>query len=217
MTRRATLILIGLAWTMPAYAAVDAFRVDLIDNSAGGEKFAEFVINRILIDFTGQFTGAQALIELPPESILQRPPGDFYIYDPLTGFPVFPPNPGAGIYTFVNPGPPGGCAVDLHVCSEHRFDDSTIDTAWGASGGQTIMDQSNYLIMQLTLRNNVNGTAMFLAAAGGEPTTRQGFIQNGILSFVPFVPEPSAAVLALLAATGLGVARWPTRLRRRRS
>jgi hypothetical protein len=200
MKRAVVLTLIGLAWAMPASAGVNAFKFAQVDNSAGGAELAGYVTNDILIDFTGQWTGAQALMgPFDAGSIYQHPSGGIRppeeipipIIDPALVFDTYvvgaAPDP-------IEPVPP-----ELRSIIARKFDDREIDVAWSPGGGEIIMDQTDFPIMRLTLRNDVNGTAAFLASAGGDPSTVDGFIHNGILSFVPFVPEPASGLLVGVA------------------
>jgi hypothetical protein len=219
MKRKAALVLIGLLWTTPASAGVNAFKSVQIDSSAGGVDLDGFVVNQISIDFSGQWTVAQAYV-LPSdaESIYQHANGG-----------TSPPNaalvegiPALAFDTFVavgspnSDGPWGDPVIDpgnCFICAEPAvWDASKLNVVWGPAGDRTVSDHSGFLIMQLTLGNDVNGTAMFFASADGSLSRAQAVISQGVLSFVP---EPASGLLfglaLVIAAARVRVARRASR------
>jgi hypothetical protein len=208
--------------TSTVLAQVVSLTPSVVDNSAGGAELTNFVTTDIKIDFTGQYTGAQAWIQLTAGSIYQDPAGS-----------VLPPSaadvgatPSLGFDTFVAQGSdradgpwgnplPGGGAVDLGGPPVAVFNTETINQAWNSI--EHPYDHSDFLFGRFTLSKDALGSAKFLASAGGDPKTFDFRIQNGTLCVDclpyegPFVAlhqlgerEPSEGVISATAMTTQG-------------
>ena len=170
----------------------------------------EGVVNQISIDFAGQYSGAQLLIELSSGSVYQdavgaaTPPNAAFI-------PVFP---SLANDSFVAQGSataggadgeplPGGGAVDLGGAAVAQFDAAGINQAWNPAGGQVISDRVGFLIAQITLSSDAAGTWSLLSSAAGDIAVESGTVVGGAL-----VPEPATA--ALLGLGGLAMLRRRT-------
>jgi hypothetical protein len=182
-----------------ASAGVTALTPSLVDNSAGSAELANFVTTDIKIDFTGEYTGAQAWIQLDSGSVYQHVNGS-----------ATPPNqdlvdiiPALGFDTFVANGSDhangpfeepllGGGAVDLGAPVAPQFDTEGINQAWNTI--EHPYDHSDFLFGRFTLSNDAQGTASFLASADGEVFTREFTIFNGFISH----GDPSVEIMEIV-------------------
>ena len=193
----------------PAIADIERFNAHVVDNSAGGAGLDGFVTNRITIDFTGRWTAAAAQVDLSAGSVFNNSPlgGDTPPEEEL--IPVFPD---VAFDTFVAVGSPtadgpwGDPAIPCSgggICLPPPPDDHVIDISWGPEPLVEVSDQTNFLIMQLTLSSDSHGTARFLALTEGSmpPFPVAEFrIAEGVLTPIP---EPTTIALAGLALAGL--------------
>ena len=186
----------GVAGLMPAAAQVSSIDITTQPTSEG-------VVYQFFIDFAGQYTGAQLIVELTSGSIYQDAVGS--ATPPNAAFiPVFPSLANDSFVaqgSAVAGGPfgeplPGGGAVDLGGAAAAQFDVAGINQAWNPAGGEVITDQVGFLIAQITLSTDAVGDWSLLASAGGDITTVGGIF--------PF-PEPTSA--AFLGLGGLALLR----------
>jgi hypothetical protein len=160
-----------------ASAGITSLTPVLVDNRAGGAELADFVTNDVTIDFHGQYTGAQAWIQLTAGSIYQYPsplgsvgpPNQISLeFAPALEFDTFVAQGSASLDgPFGNPTISLG-AVDLGGSAVPVFDSTMINQSWFPPGGQVITDQTDFLIGRFTLSEDARGTARFLASAAGE-------------------------------------------------
>jgi hypothetical protein len=206
MKRAATLALFGFLMTTPSAADVTEFSATSMNCPV--PSLSNYVVNDIKIDFTGQYTGAQALVELTAGSIFQYP-GDYYLPQTAAWIGL---NPGLECDTFVGQGSPiapspfgdpspGGGAIDLSGDPVPEFGTTRINQAWNAAGGVTILDQNDFLIMRLTMSHDAQGTAKFLAAAAGTPSVIEWYVRNGIVTPIPEPAGTMVVACAVIAAT----------------
>lgn len=193
----------------PSFAAV-TFSSTQVPNAAGGAALNGFITNDIKVTFTGQYTGSQALIELTGAAtpIYQdavgsaAPPAAAFIgVFPSLAFDSFAAQ---GSPTAAGPnGDPslGGGAVDLGGAAGATFTSALINQAWNPAGGVTITDQTDFLIGRFTLAATANGTAKFLASAGGTPVTTTLQVVNGVIQVGGGGLLPTVGDLALVQNT----------------
>jgi hypothetical protein len=161
------------------------------------------VTNDVKIDFAGQYTGAQAWIQLDTGSVYQHPAGS-----------ALPPNqlvvdslPALGFDTFVAQGSdraggtngepsPGGGAVDLGAPASADFGAAGINQAWNPAGGVVIEDMNDFLLGRFTLSDDAVGSAQFLASAANVRSTYEFSIMNGVIGGTTGV-EPTIMEIVL--------------------
>jgi hypothetical protein len=190
----------------------------IVSRPAPADVLPGYVVNDLLIDFNGQYTGSQMIVELTSGSIFQAPPpaGNSPPIADLIGLPDF-----ATIEwdTFLANGGPtaedtvgsfglGGAAihVDLDFMGQGTqrsatFSNSVIDQSWNPAGDNEIFDRTGFMVARVTFSDDANGLLGYYASAGGVAGVGQRArvamlpIRNGVV-----IPEPSAVVLL-----GLGV------------
>ena len=155
-----------------AHAAITGFRV-------ASHDLGPAVANDLLIDFTGQYTGSQILINLHAGSIVNHPitnPGNLPSLHPAppplflehfpdahidTHFGHAPPNaPG-----FPNPFIVGG-PVNLDFNQAALIDTPTMLAAtWATPPGHRITDQTDFHTLRLALTPDAQGSFRYLASA----------------------------------------------------
>lgn len=219
--------LASVALAGAASAQITAFNID--SNPATTTGGANVVTNVLSIDFTGQYTGSQILVQLDSGSIFNT---DLFGADQN-----FAPNQGAidnvnadlALDTFLAQGGPrntdnvggepalGGGAVNIDNTEVSAvFNDATkISQAYNPAAGQFVEDQSNFATAQLTFSDDANGTFAYFASANGEfYWTTQGNVDataGGIQIYevrsgvIQEIPEPASA--ALLGLGGLAMLR----------
>ena len=188
----------GMIAATSASAQVSAVNYVPVDN--GG--LVAGVTTDIAIDFAGQWSGSQLLLNLDSGAILRDAFGD-----PNGGAPnpVFIPTfPALDFDTSIRAGGVGAGAVDLGGAPARDFpaagtsDATTISIAWNPAGGDVFADQTGFGTFRASLTPDANGTFQYLASAGGEITIESGQVVNGAL-----VPEPTTAGLLGLAGLSL--------------
>ncbi len=178
--------------------------------SADGTKVA----NVFAIDFSGQYTGSQLLVNLTSGSIINEtlfgasvdtPPSAGALgFVPALAFDTYVANgaltsDGAGHVNGLNV---GGGAVNLGGVGTPVFNDAlAISQAWNPAAGVFVLDRTNFVTAQLGLTSDANGTIRYLASANQQISIFDEFeIVNGVV-----VPEPATA--ALLGLGGLAMLR----------
>ncbi len=202
-----------------AHAQVTDFRVAVTPDQL--HDGTEVVVNVMEIDFLGQYTGSQILVELdsgsvynhidflgrpnnfvpPPPSPLELLPSSFYdIYldtflaqgslrqsDNIGGEPAF-----------------GGGAVNLDPTKVSAVwnDPVKISQAYNPAAGQSILDQTQFVVAQLSFTPDAQGTFAYFASANSEFFfTREGNTIGGADQYRivngRIVPEPAALAVLL--------------------
>ena len=178
--------------------------------SDGGASLDGFVVYDLTASFTGQYTGAQLIVELTAGSIYQdtaggtTPPNQAVINAiPTLEWDTFVAQ-GSSVADGPSGNPsPGGGAVDLGGAAAAVFSNAAINQAWNPSGGQTgTSDQTDFLLTRLTLSNDALGTAQWLVSAAGTPLSLSLPIVDG-----KAIPEPTTMVLAAFGLIGVVASR----------
>jgi hypothetical protein len=183
-----------------------------VDNTGGGAPLAGFITNDLSIDFNGQLSGVQLLVELTGGSIYQDAAGA-----------AAPPNsavvtiiPSLAYDTFVtldaptSGGPHGepllvGGAVNLGGSPTAAFTNMTINQGFSpAAGVSSATNQTDFLAARVTLSGDANGTAKYLASAAGQISSEFSVpIVNGVIGGGVVIPEPSTVILLGMGLIGL--------------
>jgi hypothetical protein len=154
-----------------------------------------YVANDIAIDFVGQYTGSQLLVELTQGAIYQHPLFNSDAPPPLALVNLFPE---LAFDTFVA----NGSAVDGTVniaggainilptgASGSQFDQARLYTTWFSLEDSGPTNVTDFLTARVTLTDNAQGTFTYIVPADCEnPVTASGAIINGQLA--PCVPPP---------------------------
>ncbi|MEM1444421.1 MAG: PEP-CTERM sorting domain-containing protein [Planctomycetota bacterium] len=177
------------------------------------------VSNEIAVDFTGQYTGSQILLELTQGTILQEQafgsdvdvaPGEGLAN--AAGGLLFDTYVAQGSRFSDGPGAIGapnlgGGAVNIRTTDAGAVfnDPTTISQAYNPPGGLLILDGTNFVIAQIALSSDAQGTFKFFASANDEVPAiddiEEFVINNGVIE----IPEPASA--ALLGLGGLAMLR----------
>jgi hypothetical protein len=202
--RRFVAILTVLALAPLASAAVTDMQINEVDNSVGGAALSGYYTQDVVIDFDGEWTGSQLLIQLSTGDVYQdgvgtaQPPQEaFFATFASLEFDTFVAAGGTTNGTSETFSLGGG-AVDLGGDPTAQFDSAGINQAWNPPGGAGIADRTGFALARVSLSDDASGTWTLLASAGGEISTYEGPVEGGAM-----VPEP--ATMSLLALGGLGV------------
>ncbi len=195
-----------------ANAQVSSLGFVTVDNTDGGAPLADFVTNDLLATFSGQYTGAQLIVELTDGSIYQDgvgatvpPNGGFLAGFPSLRYDTFLAQ-GSAIAGGTDGEPsPGGGAVDLGGAAGAVFTTAGINQAWNPPGGVTVSDKSDYLLARVSLSKAAAGTAKILASANG-----QRFVLDSIPvigGVIGAIPEPTTMMLTVFGLIGVAGSR----------
>lgn len=173
----------------------------------------------IFIDFAGQYTGSQMIVELTTGEIYQNtdlggntpPNAALFAVDPTVEWDTFLANGGPTTTSTVGDFGLGGAAIKLDFSGDvsfqrpATFSDNVIDQSWNPAIDTEILDQSDFMVARITLSDDASGTFQYIASAGGvvgvEPHGTVILpIRNGTI-----VPEPSTVILLAFGVVGLVV------------
>ncbi len=179
----------------------------------------DVVSNVLSIDFTGQYTGSQILVELDTGSVVNvdffggannvAPTQAAVGFVPDLAFDTFVAQGGLRAENNVGGQPAfGGGAVNLDPTEVSAvFDsDTKISQAYNPAPGQFIFDQTQFVVAQITFTADANGTMKYFASANGEFFVEDSLtIINGRWPLSPgphddCIPEPTAAATLLAGA-----------------
>jgi hypothetical protein len=186
----------------------------IVSQPAPADVLPRYVVNDLLIDFTGQYNGSQMTVELTSGSIYQNPLGGtgppiaaLFLADPTVEWDSFLANGGATAETTVGDfliGPGEICAHCFPI--EDKFTEELIDQSWFPAHDNEILDRTGFMVARVTLSEDATGTFQYLGGANNAIGVA-GFPPEGIVSrpirngFI--IPEPSTVALL---ATGWAVA-----------
>lgn len=201
---------LGLMATV-ASAGITGMEVVQVDNSSVA-ALAPYTTQDIKIDFTGQVTGFQLIINLTQGSIYQDAAGSAVA--PTAMFVGFVPS--LAYDTFVAFGGPtddtkagayalGGGAVDLGGAAGAVFTTAAINQAWNAAPGVIVNSGEDFTIARISLSDDAQGSWKLLASAGGEISKYESSDYQIVDGQLIVVPEP--ATLSVLALGGLALIR----------
>ncbi len=176
---------------------------------------AGHTVNALNIDFDAQLFGQQLVVELTSGSIFQQATFGTETAPTDALIPVFAD---VASDTFVTMGGftsgtsssvlvVGGSTEIPGKNGPKKFDTAGINIAWAPAPGVVIPNGANFPVAQVTLSNDANGSAFFFHSSGTASGIYEGTITNGVLSFVPAIPEPTTCVLAGLALVGVAARR----------
>lgn len=223
---------LALAAAMPTASNVLAgSRALFIEKVDPGSVLPDYVVNRVLVDFTDAATppslaGQQMVVMLRQGSIYNypveqggthKPPLDFLVNSfPVAAFDTFVAMCGesSGIpFAVLVQGGASGFPSFPPLLSP-LFVNQEINAAWAPGNGVSVPPMSEpCLTAQVTLTENAQGTWWYLSSTA-DGTTRiynNLRIENGMMLLVP---EPTGAMLAFMALLSCGFAR-PLRSRTR--
>ena len=198
-------------------------------NWTGGTETPEGIVNQITIDFTGQYTGSQLLVELTEGSIFQQTPfGSASAPSAalVTAFPdlandSFATQGGTTSDTSDGAMSLGGGAVNIGGAASAQWDATGLNQAWNPAPGVTVENKTAFVTTQVTLSPDAVGTWRYLGSAdgtfgvisgrigdegeGGQNFSNgmDGTVANGVMTVIPEPATISIAALALLGLVGL--------------
>jgi len=175
-------------------------QVSGVTTDESANTLAGIVSSDIAIDFAGQWSGSQLIIELSNGTVFRHAFGSANGAEPGAALVVAFPD--LAFDTAVYNGVPGGGAVDLGGNAGADFPangGTSLNQAWNPAAGVDFSDQAGFLTARISLSDDATGTWIYLASANGQISTFEGVVVGGLL-----VPEPTS--LALLGLAGLGLA-----------
>ncbi len=199
-----------------AHAQVTNFRVDTrIGQLSDGST--DIVANALAIDFDGQYTGSQLLVELTQGEIVNLQ--SFGVHNNYSPVPcavcglfdfdfeldTFLAQGGLRASDTIGGNPAfGGGAVNLDPTEVSAVwnDPVKISQAYNPAAGQSILDQTQFVVAQLSFTPDAQGTFAYFASANGEFFyTRDGNAMGGTDQYRivngRIVPEPAALAVLL--------------------
>lgn len=186
----------GMVAATSASAQVSAVNFDAVDNSTALNGFMTTDIN---IDFAGEWTGSQLLLNLDSGSFYRDAVGNADGSSPNPAF--FPTFPALEFDSYVV-GSIGGGAVDLGGAGTADFPangGTALNQAWNPAPGAGIVDQNGFQTARITLSSDAQGSFTYLASVNGQLDRQVGGVIDGKL----VVPEPTTAGLLGLAGLSL--------------
>jgi hypothetical protein len=168
-----------LCWVTAAFSAApwaQAGIKELTNHSYVNGVVPDTVTNDLSINFAGQYTGSQILIELSQGTMYQHAYGSDFPYPPSASlvsiFPEIEFDSFVAQGSAVSVGPygdpvSGPNAVNLGSATgtEDRFDSEGADTIWWPAGGTPTIDLNDFLTARITLSNDAQGTWSYMASA----------------------------------------------------
>ncbi len=186
-------------------ASAGVTSIQVVQTAVAGTP-AGFVVNDILIDFDSQLFGQQMVVELSGGSIYNHatfgtdtaPNPALFGVDAAIASDSFVTIGGADSDLSENVLVVGG-STELGMNGPLQLDDLGINIAWAPAPGVVVPSGSGYITARVTLSDDANGAAFYFGNAG-DPVSFQGWVSNGVMTFVP---EPSTALMAVLGLVGL--------------
>jgi hypothetical protein len=187
-----------------APAAVNSVTVDSADVPEA--VLSGHVKNDVMIDFAGQLTGNQMVVDLEQGSIFQAgtggngaPNGALFSAVPELEYDTFltsggltqSGDEGTNIANAGAAGLPAGSA-------DRTFDSAGIDVLWFPSAGTTVADRDDFTVARVTLTADAQGSWSYLGATDDDGAGTP-FGTYAITDGVMTIPEPTT-----LAILGLG-------------
>lgn len=164
----------------------------------------EFIVGDLYIDFEGQYTGSQVLINLTSGSIVNLSNGlasdDIDVLNPpstlLYADTAFL-NGGDRVSTGAGPYSLGGGAVNIGGESIANITATSIDQAWNPSAGNEIFDQTGFLTLRVAFTPDATGSIIYMASANNQITVLD---ELSIPLPFPLVPEPVLSIMVLVGS-----------------
>ena len=190
--------------------------LNIVSQPAPADVLPGYVVNDLLIDFSGQYTGSQMVVALTSGSIYQNtsplgsrtpPPAAAIPIEPALQWDTFVANGGPTAETTIGQfliGRGEICAHCFPIEDENTFTDESIDQTWSPAGGNVILDQTGFMVARVTLSDDANGLLQYLGSADqiigvGQPGRIEMLpIRNGFI-----VPEPSTVGLLVVACAAV--------------
>jgi hypothetical protein len=190
-------------------AQVSDIRVD----TNPSEHHDNVVVNDIYVNFTGQLTGFQLLVELESGGVYQNPSAligtgatppvgallavdETLVSDTYTAFGGPTAEDNAGNYGL------GGGAVNLGGDPAAQFDTQGVNQAWNPAGGVVVSDRTDFLAARIALTDDANGSVVFAGYAGGQDPGQALQLQMPIINGA-IIPEPSSIAIVAVVVCAL--------------